>query len=63
MSHKEDKTYKVQSDNDKNKWHKVVIKPWGRCQHIPECDCPDHIYRRKVCEHIERAISCLNHGQ
>lgn len=54
-------TYKVQSEQDKDKWYQVVLEPKGFWIK-GECDCSYYQHLRMHCEHIKRAITCFKHG-
>ncbi|RJR18187.1 MAG: hypothetical protein C4581_06625 [Nitrospiraceae bacterium] len=64
MENTEYGVYQVQDEKDKSEWYKVVLSPLGMGvgYHRPECNCPEYVYGKKVCEHIERAISAHHHG-
>lgn len=53
--------YKVQSESCKGKWYQVFLEPWGR-GYRARCNCPDCIYRKRKCKHIERAEWCYENG-
>lgn len=61
MQIKELRSYKVQSDSEpEDTWHQVTIDT----ERTPAatCDCEDYVCRDKVCEHVERAITCYIYG-
>jgi len=54
-------SYQVQSESDKNKWYKVVLKKVGR-GFKATCSCPHNIYRKLRCKHIRQAIEVNSYG-
>ena len=61
MPNKELSTYRVQGESDKAKWYEVILYKEGS-GFSPKCTCSNYIRRRKICQHIERALSCYAHG-
>jgi hypothetical protein len=58
MPLRETHAYSVQSSSRPDKWYDVLLnseRHW-------KCSCPDHIYRRRVCKHIEQALTAYLHG-
>ena len=52
------RTYEVE---DKARRFKVILVPLQSGVKA-ECDCWEYLCKGQWCEHIERAVSCYNHG-
>ena len=52
--------YKFQSDSDPKRFYQVIIDP--EKSPATQCNCAEYVLENKVCEHIERAMTCYAYG-
>ena len=56
----EPKTYEVEERGGKR--YTVSLERWGENNFKAECTCPENLYYRRWCDHIDKAITCFKYG-